>query len=69
MNLTPPNEHLPSRLELVEYTDCTSAEVYDLHLNECPGYDTKHSNGEVPVILELLGMRRTPLLPSLPGPF
>ena len=40
----------------VEYTDCFS------------GYDTKQSNGEVPAMLELWGMRSTPLLPSLPGP-
>ena len=36
--------------------------------NECPGYDTKQSDGEVPVMLELWGMQSTPLLPSLPGP-
>ena len=36
--------------------------------NECPGYDTIQSDGEFPVILELWGMRSTPLLPSLPGP-
>ena len=36
--------------------------------NECPGYDTKQSDGEVPAMLELWGMRRTPSLPSLPGP-
>ena len=28
-----------------EYTDCIS--------NECPGYDTKQSHGEAPVILEI----------------
>ena len=33
-----------------------------------PGYDTKQSDGEVPVMLELRGMRSTPSLPSLPGP-
>ena len=32
------------------------------------GYDTKQSDGEVPAMLELWGMRRTPSLPSLPGP-
>ena len=37
------------------------------HLNGCPGYDTKQSDGEVPVMLELWGMRSTPSLPSLPG--
>ena len=50
----------------VEYTDCFSAEGYPP--NECPGYDTKQSDGEVPVMLELWGMRSTPSLPSLPGP-
>ena len=35
---------------------------------ECPRYDTKQSDGEVPVILELWGMRSTPSLPSFPGP-
>ena len=36
--------------------------------NECPIYDTKQSDGEVPVMLEFWGMWSTPLLPSLPGP-
>ena len=36
--------------------------------NECPGYDTKQSDSEAPVILELWGMLSTPSLPSLPGP-
>ena len=36
--------------------------------NECPGYDTKQSDGEVPAMLELWGMRSTPSLPSLPSP-
>ena len=31
-------------------------------------YDTKQSDGEVPAVLELWGMRSTPLLPLLPGP-
>ena len=51
----------------VEYTDCTSAEDLDSP-NEFSGYDTKQSDGEVPVILELWGMRSTLSLPSLPGP-
>ena len=51
----------------VEYTDCFSAERQNLP-NECPGYDTKQSDGEVPVMLELWRMRITPSLPSLPGP-
>ena len=36
--------------------------------NKCPGYDTKQSDGEVPVILELWGMWSTPSLLLLPGP-
>ena len=36
--------------------------------NACPGYDTKQSDGEVPVILNLWGMRSAASLPSLPGP-
>ena len=36
--------------------------------NECPGYDTKQSDGELPVIVELLGMQSTPSLPLLPVP-
>ena len=35
----------------VEYTDCFSAEGYDSP-NECPGYNTKQSDGEVLVMLE-----------------
>ena len=52
----------------VEYTDCISAEVYDPPHNDYPGYDTKQSDGEVPVMMELWWMQSTPLLPSLPGP-
>ena len=37
-------------------------------INECPGYDTKQSDGELPVMLEHWGMRRTPSLPLLLGP-
>ena len=35
--------------------------------NECPVYETKQSDGEVPVMLELWGMQSTPSLPLLPG--
>ena len=35
--------------------------------DECPTYETKLSDGEIPVMLELWGMRSTPLLLSLPG--
>ena len=36
--------------------------------NECSGYDTKQSDGEVPVMLKLWGMWSIPSLPLLPGP-
>ena len=38
--------------------------------NECPGYDTKQSDGEAPVMLELWVMLWVicPALPSLPDP-
>ena len=38
------------------------------HPNECPAYNTKQSDGEVLVMLELCGMRSILLLPSLPSP-
>ena len=60
---------LPSRLG-------RGCRIHQLHLcrglrpppNECPGYDTKQSDGEVLVMLELWGMRSTPSLPLLSGP-
>ena len=33
-----------------------------------PGYETKPSDGEVPVILEIWGMQISPSLLSLPSP-
>ena len=65
--LTINTKYLAQSAGAVEYTDCTSAEGYDTP-NECPGYDTKQSDGEVPAVLELWGMWSTPSLPSLPGP-
>ena len=51
----------------VDNTDCLSVEAQDFP-NECPRYDTKQSDGEVPVTVEFWGMRSTLLLPSLSGP-
>ena len=48
----------------VEYTDCISEDSS----NKRTRYDTKQFNGEVPVMLELWGMRNTPSMLSLPGP-
>ena len=49
--------------------------IHRLHLckevrptNEFPAYDTKQSDGKVPLILELWGIQSTPSLPLLPGP-
>ena len=36
--------------------------------HKIPGYGTKISDGEVPVMLDLLGMTCSSLMPSLPGP-
>ena len=36
--------------------------------DKIPGYDTKQSDGEVPVMPELWGMQSTPLLALLPSP-
>ena len=58
---------LAQSAEAVEYSDCISTEEQNSP-NECPKYDTKQFDGEVPVKLELLGMQSTPSLPSLPGP-
>ena len=52
----------------VEFTDCFSAEGEDPSSNKCLGYDSKQSDGDVPVMLELWGMLSTPSLTLLPGP-
>ena len=52
----------------VEYTDCNSAEGLDPPRNECLGYNTKQSDGEVLVRLEPRGIQSSPSLPLLPGP-
>ena len=52
----------------VKYTDCASAKGQDPTPNSCPVHGTKQSDGEVPVMVELWGMRCTSSLPLLPGP-
>ena len=52
---------------VAEYTECIGAEGLDSP-NESPRYETKQSDVEAPVMLELWGMLSTPLLSSLPGP-
>ena len=51
-----------------KYTDRIPAEEQHSP-NECPACDTKQSDGEVTVMLDLWGMWSTPLLPSLLGLF
>ena len=64
------NLNVPQSAGAIEYTDCISAEgkTSAPHPNECPAYDTKQSDCEVPVLLEPWVMRSTHTLPSLPGP-
>ena len=61
------NKFVAQSAGAVEYTDCNFAEGKDPP-HECPRYDTKQSDGEVVIMLELWGMRSTSLLPLLPGP-
>ena len=58
---------LSQSVTTVEYTDCTSAEGLDSP-NKCPGYDTKQSDGEVPVMLGHREYKAPLRLPLLPGP-
>ena len=59
----------------VYWPNCLDVRIFRLLLceeedptNECPRYDTKQSDGEVPVMMEVWGMRNTHSLSSLPGP-
>ena len=60
---------LPSRLDLQNTPTASlqGGKTLPTH-NECSGYDTKQSDEEVLVMLELWRMRNTPSLPSLPCP-
>ena len=44
-----------------------AVEYNEFPLNECSRYDTKQSDGEASVMLELWGMQITLSFPSLPG--
>ena len=54
----------PSQLGM-ENNETVSLQRGKKSLNECPGYDTKQCDGEVPVMLGYGGMWSTPSLPSL----
>ena len=60
-------DFLPSRLKLWN-TLIVPLQMGKTSPNECPRYDTKQSDGEVPVMLELWGMHSTPSMSLLPGP-
>ena len=73
------NARRKGKLQVLKNIDCSvgwGCRIHRLHLckgarprpNECPVYDTKQSDGEVPAVLELWGMQSTPSLPLLPGP-
>ena len=66
-NLTEILKNMIQTAVAAEYTDCISAEGLNSP-KESPGYDTKQSDGEATVMLELWGMLCTSLFPSLPGP-
>ena len=55
-------------IEAIGHTDCNFTHSKDFP-SECPAYDTKQSDGEAPVMLELWRMPSTPLLPLLPSLF
>ena len=65
-------------MKMITKTSCCpvswGCRIHQLHLcrvvrppNETPGYDTKQSDGEVPVMQELWGMWSTPSLALIPG--
>ena len=54
----------PSQLELLNTLTASLQRGKSLPCNDCPGYDSKQSDGEVPVMLEFWVMQSTPLLPS-----
>ena len=51
----------------VEYTDCFSAEGNDFPI-ESLGYNSRQFDGQAPVMVEIWGIRSTPLLTAPPGP-
>ena len=53
--------------ECTNSINCISTEGLDF-TNECPGYDTKQSDDQIPVMLELWRMQSTHSLLSFPGP-
>ena len=61
-------QSLAQSVGAIEYIDNFSASGLDPIHNEGSRYDTKQSDGEVPVMLELWRMQSTSSLPLLPSP-
>ena len=67
--------HRTNILSLFGLVD-SGCRIHQLHIctgvrllqDECPGYDTKQSDVDAPVMLEFWRMWSTPSYPSLPGP-
>ena len=55
-------------IQKIAHTPTASLQRSKTSPNECSGYNTKKSDGDVQVMLELWGIQSTPSLPSLPGP-
>ena len=66
--LTCPLRDISPKENVIAHTTTMSMSTTLLASNECPGYDTKQPDSEVPVMLELWLMRSTPSLPLLPCP-
>ena len=62
------SQHLPSRIGLQNTPTSSLQRGKNPRNNECPVYDSKQSDGEVSVMLELWRMQIAPSLPSLPSP-
>ena len=59
--------HFAQSAGAVEYTDCTSAGGKPPTPQRASWYDSKQSDGKVPVMLRLWGMRSTSSMPLLHG--
>ena len=62
----PPSSALVQSAGDVEYTKCVTAEE-QYHPNECPRYDSKKSDGEILVMLEVWGNVEYPFIAIIPG--
>ena len=69
------NCYAPTHILTHTCQGCWGCRIYRVHLwrevilhRKCPGYYTKQSDGKVPVMLDIWGMRSTPSLLSLPVP-